>query len=480
MILLSNQNQEKSLLNKGQTQSLLHLEVLFENSMILTFIQEKIVERSLFAKGSGAHGYFELSGEMSQFTKAKFLNGKIGKQTPLFVRFSPSLVGERGVADTIRDIKGMQMKFYTEEGNYDLITMNTQVFYINDMIKLPDLMHAMRPSPQAHLFDSNSFWDYLSLMPESINQAIYTYAHNFIPDGYEHMNTYSINTYKWLNSNGETFYVRYHVINSQAQEFYLISEQAQDLYAQPDFYAKRLFELIENGTFPEWEISVQILNEKDANNFKYDVNDPTKTWDGIALKKLGKIVLNKNPDNHFAEVEQVAFNHGHFVDGIQASDDKLLQGFIFLDQDDTINRLGANYDQIPINRPYRAGPQNSYSRDGEYSTHGNYGHTVNYYPNSQNGPVDSTRVPVTTTLTSSKASSSKAGADDVVVVKKKSYDNFELAAARYKNMPKYEKDVLASNLTIQLRNIKQDIRERMISLLEKVSVDLAANIRSQI
>ncbi|CDW87159.1 catalase [Stylonychia lemnae] len=446
------------------------LQVLMDNLQMIEnlnkFNREKIVERQLFAKGTGAHGYFELSNDVSKYTRAKFLNGKSGKQTPIFARFSPSMINSKGFPDTVRDIKSFDIKFYTEDGNFDLMTQNSQVTFIRDAAKYPDFIHSQKNNPQSNLKDYNSTWDFLSQTTESINMLMRFYGAEFIPDGYQQMNTYGQHTYKWINDKNEFTYVRYHLINNLGQNFFLIDEQAMDLFKDPDYFTSMLFNQISQGNFPTWTLKIQIMTQDDALKSKYDIFDSTKTWDA-QLITVGNIVLNKNPQNNFAEVEQVAFNRGHFVDGIDSSGDRLLQGLIFMDQDSNLFRLGSNYDQIPINKPYKV-KQISYSRDGASSFTSNFGNSTNYYPNTLNGPIpDASIKPALSTASSTPST-------------QKTYDDFTQASQLYKDMSKYQKEILAQTLVKDLKQVKKSIQQKAVDMFNKVDVDLGSSINNQL
>ena len=351
------------------------------------FDRERIPERVVHAKGAGAHGYLEVTHDVSKFTKAKFLNS-IGKRTPMFQRFS-TVAGELGSADTDRDPRGFALKFYTEEGNYDMVGNNTPVFFIKDPMKFPDFIHSQKRNPQTHLRDPNMAWDFWTFTPDSLHQITILFSDRGTPDGFRHMNGYSSHTYKWVNEKGEVHYVKYHFKTDQGIKNHT-AKQALELSAtNKDYATQDLFENIEKGNFPSWTWYVQLIPEKEGEAYKFDIFDVTKTVSqaDYPLIPVGKITLNRNPQNYFAEVEQSAFAPTNLVPGIEPSNDKMLQGRLFSYPDTHRHRLGANFDQIPINCPYRARVAN-YQRDGPATVNGNQANAPNYEPNSVNGPIE--------------------------------------------------------------------------------------------
>ncbi|TFB21775.1 catalase [Filobacillus milosensis] len=345
------------------------------------FDRERIPERVVHAKGAGAHGYFEVTNdEISKYTKADFLSEK-GKRTPMFIRFS-TVAGEAGSADTVRDPRGFAVKFYTEEGNYDLVGNNTPIFFIRDAIKFPDFIHTQKRNPQTHLKDKNMVWDFWSLSPESLHQVTYLHGDRGIPATYRHMNGYGSHTYKWVNEDGEKFWIKYHFVSDQGVKG--LDEKVADELAgtNPDYHTEDLFNAIDKGDYPSWTLYVQVMPYEDAKTYKWDPFDVTKTWSKKDYPRIevGKMVLNRNPENYFAEVEQAAFSPAHFVPGVEASPDKMLQGRLFSYSDTHRYRLGVNHEQIPVNRPVNE--TNNYQRDGYMRVDGNGGSKYNYEPNS--------------------------------------------------------------------------------------------------
>ncbi|MBN2402442.1 MAG: catalase [Spirochaetes bacterium] len=350
------------------------------------FDRERIPERVVHAKGAGAHGYFEVTADVTKYTKAKFLS-KIGKKTDLFVRFS-TVGGEKGSADAERDPRGFAVKFYTEEGNYDLVGNNTPVFFIRDPLKFPDFIHTQKRNPATNLKDPDMFWDFLSLTPESIHQVTILFSDRGTPATYRNMNGYSSHSYKWYNDKGEYFWVKYHFKTDQKVKN-LTRQDADAMKSKdPDHATRDLYNSIKNGDFPSWTLEMQIMPQADAKDYRFDVFDITKVWphNDYPPIKIGKMVLNRNPENYFAEVEQSAFAPSNFVPGIGPSPDKMLQGRLFSYHDTHIHRLGPNYHLIPVNQPKNA-PEMSYQRDAFMRTDNNGGGGPNYWPNSFGGPA---------------------------------------------------------------------------------------------
>ncbi len=323
---------------------------------------------------------------MTKYTKAKFLS-EIGKRTEVFARFS-TVGGERGTADAARDPRGFALKFYTEDGNYDLVGNNTPVFFIRDPLKFPDFIHTQKRNPATNCKDPDMFWDFLSLTPESIHQVTILFSDRGIPATFRNMNGYSSHTYKWYNDKGEYFWVQYHFKTDQGIKN-LTREEAERLSGTDPDHAKRdLYEAIKRGDCPSWTLEMQIMTPEQAENYRFDIWDITKVWPhgDFPPIKIGKLVLNRNPTNYFAEVEQAAFNTSNLVPGIGISPDKMLQARVFSYHDTHIHRLGPNYHLIPANAPKHS-PENNYQRDGFIRVDANGGSGPNYWPNGFGGPV---------------------------------------------------------------------------------------------
>jgi len=350
------------------------------------FDRERIPERVVHAKGAGAGGYFEVTADVTKYTKAKFLS-EVGKRTEVLARFS-TVGGEKGSPDAARDPRGFAVKFYTEEGNYDLVGNNTPVFFIRDPLKFPDFIHTQKRHPATNLPNPDMFWDFLSLTPESIHQVTILFSDRGTPASYRQMNGYSSHTFKWYNEKGEYFWVQYHFKTDQGIKNLTQEEAGRISGVDRDHATRDLYKAIEGGDYPSWTLEMQILTPDRAKDFPWDIFDITKVWPHgeVPPIKVGKLVLNRNPVNYFAEVEQAAFGPGNIVPGIAVSPDKMLQARVFSYHDTHIHRLGPNYHLIPVNAPKNA-TENSYQRDGFMRVDTNGRGEPNYWPNSFAGPA---------------------------------------------------------------------------------------------
>ncbi|HPQ69610.1 MAG TPA: catalase [bacterium] len=349
------------------------------------FDRERIPERVVHAKGAGAYGYFEVTHDLTKYTRAKFLS-KVGKRTEVFARFS-TVGGEKGSADSERDPRGFAVKFYTEEGNYDFVGNNTPVFFIRDAMKFPDFIHTQKRHPATNLKDPDMFWDFLSLTPESIHQVTVLFSDRGTPLSYRHMNGYSGHTFMWYNAKGEYWWVKIHFKTAQTVKTLTREEAVRLAGADPDHATRDLYASIAKGEPPAWNVSVQIMTPAQAKKYRFDPFDITKVWPhgDFPLQPLGRMVLDRNPENYFADVEQAAFSPGNFVPGIGPSPDRLLQGRLFSYHDTHRHRLGTNYHLLPVNAP-KAAKINSYQRDGAMRFDANGAGDPNYWPNSFGGP----------------------------------------------------------------------------------------------
>lgn len=344
------------------------------------FDREVIPERRMHAKGSGAFGTFTVTHDITKYTKAKIFS-EIGKKTDMFVRFS-TVAGERGAADAERDIRGFAMKFYTEEGNWDLAGNNTPVFFLKDPYKFPDLNKAVKRDPKTNLRSPNHNWDFWTLLPEALHQVTITMSDRGIPKSFRHMNGYGSHTFSFLDSNNKRSWVKFHFKTAQGIEN-ITDQEAEALVGKDRESNQRdLFEAIEKGNFPKWYMKVQIMPEEDAKNYRFNPFDLTKVWPhgDYPLHDVGEFELNRNPENYFADVEQAAFNPANVVPGIGFSPDRMLQGRLFSYGDAQRYRLGVNHYQIPVNKPKC--PFHNPHRDGAMRVDGNEGSTLHYEPNS--------------------------------------------------------------------------------------------------
>jgi catalase len=319
------------------------------------FDRERIPERVVFARGAAAHGYFELTRPLVEYTKADFLQ-EVGSRTPVFVRFS-NFMGARGSADTVRDVRGFSVKFYTREGNYDLVGSSMPVFFIQDAMKLPDLVHAIKPEPHHDMPQASTahdtFWDFVSLMPECSHMLMWLMSDRALPRSFRMMDGFGVHTFRLVNARGVSHFVKFHWRPKLGRHALTCDEAVKIAGRDPDFLRRDLWDAIERGDFPEWELGLQLIDEERAAKLGLDLLDPTKLVpeEVVPVLTVGRLVLNRNPDNHFAEAEQVSFHPGHIVPGIDFSNDPLLQGRLFAYSDAQLHRLGGpNHHELPINR----------------------------------------------------------------------------------------------------------------------------------
>ena len=343
------------------------------------FDREVIPERRMHAKGSGAYGTFTVTNDITAYTRASIF-AEVGKKTDLFVRFS-TVAGERGAADAERDIRGFAIKFYTDQGNWDLVGNNTPVFFLRDPLKFPDLNHVVKRDPRTNLRSALNNWDFWTLLPEALHQVTVVMSDRGIPASYRTMNGYGSHTYSMINAQNERFWVKFHFKTQQGIKN-LTDEEAEAIIGKcRESHQRDLYEHIEKGDFPRWTLSIQVMPELDAEKVPFHPFDLTKVWPhkDYPLIEVGVMELNRNPENYFAEVEQAAFNPANIVPGIGFSPDKMLQGRLFSYGDAQRYRLGVNHHLIPVNRARC--PFHSYHRDGAMRVDGNYGSTLGYEPN---------------------------------------------------------------------------------------------------
>jgi catalase len=345
------------------------------------FDREVIPERRMHAKGAGAFGTFTVTHDITRYTKARIFS-EVGKKTPMFTRFS-TVAGERGAADAERDIRGFAMKFYTDEGNWDLVGNNTPVFFIRDPLKFSDLNHAIKRDPRTGMRSPDNNWDYWTLLPEALHQVTIVMSDRGIPRSFRHMHGFGSHTYSFLNTRNERSWVKFTFKTQQGVENLTDAEAQATVGRDRESNQRDLFENIERGNFPRWTLYIQVMPESDANTYRLNPFDLTKVWPhkDYPLIEVGVMELNRNPDNFFADVEQAAFSPANIVPGIGFSPDKMLQGRLFSYGDTQRYRLGVNYSQIPVNAPKC--PFHSYHRDGQMRVDGNGGGTTPYEPNSR-------------------------------------------------------------------------------------------------
>lgn len=369
----------QNVLTAGPRGPMLMQDVWFQEKLA-HFDREVIPERRMHAKGSGAYGTFTVTHDISQYTKADMFS-KIGKKTELFSRFS-TVAGERGAADAERDIRGFALKFYTDQGNWDLVGNNTPVFFLRDPLKFPDLNHAVKRDPRTNLRSAQNNWDFWTSLPEALHQITITMSERGIPASYRHMHGFGSHTFSMINAKNERFWVKFHFHTQQGIKNLSDEEAAAKIAMCRESHQRDLYDSIENGEFPRWTLFIQVMPEKEAATCPYNPFDLTKVWfhGDYPLIEVGEFELNRNPENYFAEVEQSAFNPASVVPGIGFSPDKMLQGRLFSYGDAQRYRLGVNHQQIPVNAPRC--PFHNYHRDGAMRVDGNHGSTIGYEPNS--------------------------------------------------------------------------------------------------
>jgi catalase len=443
---------------------------------ITSFDHERIPERVVHARGAGAFGVFECTKDMSKFTQAGFL-GKVGKKTPMLVRFS-TVAGSRGSADTARDVRGFAAKFYTDEGNYDLVGNNMPVFFIQDAMKFPDLIHSVKPEQHNEIPQASSahdtFWDFISLMPESTHMIFWAMSDRAIPRSYRMMEGFGVHTFRFVNDKGVGTFVKFHWKPKLGMHS-LVWEEAQLLAGlDPDFHRRDLFEAIDSGAFPVWELGVQMIPEADEHKYDFDLLDPTKLVpeELVPVTFIGRMTLDRNPDNYFAEIEQAVFHPGHLPPGIDVSNDPLLAGRLFSYTDTQITRLGGpNFHELPVNRPLAA--VNNHQRDGFGRQTVPKGR-VAYEPNSVGGgcPMHSPE------KMKSYVSYTQRVDGHTVRARSESFgDHFSQAKLFFNSQTKPEQDHIRKAFTFELSKLTAaPVRERMLSTLMLVDEKLAAAV----
>jgi len=453
-----------AVLTAGPKGPLLLQDVVFMDE-ITHFDRERIPERVVHAKGAGAFGYFEVTHDITKYTKACVFS-KVGKKTDIAVRFS-TVGPESGSADTVRDPRGFAVKFYTEDGIWDLVGNNTPIFFIRDPILFPSFIHTQKRNPVTHLKDPDMFWDFITLRPETTHQTMFVFSDRGIPNGYPHMNGYGSHTFKLVNADGEAVYCKFHYKTNQGIKN-LSVEKALELSAiDPDYSIRDLYNRIRTGDYPTWTFHIQVMTFEQAEGFRWNPFDVTKVWphSEFPLIPVGKLVLNKNPTNYFSDVEQIAFGPDHMIPGIEPSLDKLLQGRLFAYSDTHRHRLGANFLQIPVNCPFRVKVTN-YQRDGPQCIQ-NQGHAPNYFPNSFSGPNESKDV---------KISSYKVSGD-VAKYNTADDDNFSQPALFWHNvLSEEERERLVANIAGFLSRSADFIQERAVKNFTHVDAEFGQRL----
>ncbi len=457
------------------------LEDFIMREKITHFDHERIPERIVHARGSAAHGFFEVYNDsMKEFTKAGFLTDS-KRKTPVFVRFS-TVAGFRGSTDLARDVRGFSVKFYTEEGNYDLVGNNIPVFFIQDAIKFPDLIHSVKPEPDNEIPQAASahdtFWDFISLMPESMHMIMWVMSDRAIPRSYRMMEGFGVHTFRFINKEGKSTFVKFHWKPKLGTHGVAWNEAQKISGFDPDFHRKDLWEAIENGAYPEWEFGVQLVSEEDEHKFDFDLLDATKLIpeELVPVQKIGRMVLNRNPDNFFAETEQVAFCPSHIVPGIDFTNDPLLQGRLHSYLDTQISRLGSpNFHEIPINRPIAEIHNNQ--RDGQFRHMINKG-KVAYEPNSLAG-----NFPAQAKIEDGGFHSyeEKIDAHKIRGRSESFTDHFTQAALFFNSLVDYEQQHMIDAISFELGKVEAEhIRSRIVFVLNQIENKLAQGIADKL
>ncbi|MCE0967425.1 catalase [Pseudomonas sp. NMI4491_12] len=420
------------------------------------FNRENIPERRVHAKGSGAYGTFTVNRDITRYTCAKLFE-QVGKQTETFLRFS-TVGGERGSADTERDPRGFAVKFYTEEGNWDIVGNNTPVFFIRDPLKFPDFIHTQKRHPQSNLKNAQMMWDFWSHSPEALHQVTILFSDRGIPDGYRHMHGFGSHTYSLINAKGERTWVKWHFKTQQGIKNLAPADAARLAGTDPDYAQRDLFEAIERGDYPRWTVCIQVMSEAEAASRDENPFDVTKTWSqkDYPLIEVGVLELNRNPLNYFAEVEQAAFGPSNMVPGVGLSPDRMLQGRVFAYADAHRYRVGTNHQHLPVNAPRCA--VNSYQRDGSMAT-GSYGSAPNYEPNSYaEAPKQSPRHAEPPLALNGSADRFDHREDT---------DYFSHAGALFRLMSEGQKALLSSNIAGTMAGVSEDVIQRQLQYFFK-------------
>jgi catalase len=447
---------------------------------ITHFDHERIPERVVHARGSGAHGHFQVYESMAEYTKAGFLQDP-SKKTPVFVRFS-TVLGSRGSADTVRDVRGFATKFYTEEGVYDLVGNNIPVFFIQDAIKFPDIIHAGKPEPHHEMPQASTahdtFWDFISLVPESMHMIMWVLSDRAIPRSYRMMEGFGVHTFRFVNAEGTARFVKFHWKPLLGAHSLVWDEALQLAGKDPDYHRRDLWEAIQAGDYPEFEFGVQILEEADEFKFPFDVLDATKLWpeELVPVRRIGKMTLNRNPEYFFGETEQVAFHTGHLVPGIDVTNDPLLQGRLFSYLDTQLSRLGGpNFAEIPINKS--VAPVRNNQRDGMHRTQIDHGRTA-YYPNSLG-----LGCPVLAPESAGGYVNYPEQVEGPKVRRRseKFKDYFSQARLFYNSMTAFEKQHMIDAARFELGRVESPVvRQRMVALFDLVDRELATRVAERI
>ena len=429
------------------------------------FDREVIPERRMHAKGAGAYGTFTVTADISRFCKASALS-EIGKQTPAFVRFS-TVAGERGAADAERDIRGFAVKLYTDEGNWDIVGNNTPVFFFRDPLRFPDLNHVVKRDPRTGLRSATNNWDFWTLLPEALHQVTIIMSDRGIPASYRHMHRFGSHTFSLINAQNQRVWTKFHFVCQQAISNLSDSEAANVVGQDRESHLRDLYESIERKEFPRWKLCIQTMTEDEAYTYRHNPFDLTKVWPHaeFPLREVGILELNRNPENHFAEVEQAAFSPANVVHGVSFSPDKMLQARLFSYGDAQRYRLGVNFNHIPVNAPRC--PFHSYHRDGAMRTDGNLGSTLSYYPNSFGEWQDHRQL-----HEPSLSLDADAGHWDQSIVE----DHFEQPGNLFRLMSPFQQQLLFENTARAMGDASVEIKQRHIDNCTKADPAYGAGV----
>jgi len=430
------------------------------------FNRERIPERVVHAKGSAAYGTFTVTHDITKYTRADIFSG-IGRQTEVFLRFS-TVAGERGAADAERDVRGFAVKFYTREGNWDLVGNNTPVFFVRDPYKFPDFIHTQKRDPRTNMRSNTAMWDFWSLSPESLHQVTILMSDRGLPASLRTMHGFGSHTYSFINAAQERFWVKFHFKSQQGIRNWTNAEAAKVIGEDRESHQRDLYEAIEKQDFPKWKLFVQVMPEAEADSTPYNPFDLTKVWPhaDYPLIEVGVLELNRNPDNYFGEVEQSSFSPANVVPGIGHSPDKMLQFRMFSYADAARYRLGANHEHLPVNRPRC--PVHNYYRDGSMRFDGNGGGSVNYEPNSFGGPV---QVP------EAKEPPLRLTGDADRYDHREGNDDYTQAGNLFRLMSADEQLRLFGNIAAAMQGVPQEIVERQLQHFAKADPAYAAGVK---
>ncbi|MFJ2995556.1 catalase [Pandoraea sp. NPDC087047] len=430
------------------------------------FDREVIPERRVHAKGSGAFGKLTITHDITKFTRARVFES-VGKETPVFLRFS-TVAGERGAADAERDVRGFALKFYTDEGNWDLVGNNTPVFFIRDALKFPDFIHTQKRDPKTHMRSPTAAWDFWSRSPESLHQITILMSDRGIPKNYRQQHGFGSHTFSFINAANERFWVKFHFKSMQGVENLTNAQAAQIVADDRESHQRDLFDAIEAGNFPRWRMQVQVMPEADAATYRFNPFDITKVWPhaDYPLIDVGVLELNRNPENYFAEVEQAAFNPGNVVPGISFSPDRLLQGRLFSYGDTQRYRLGVNHSAIPVNAP-KCPFHNSFHRDGAMRVDGNLGGTPNYEPNRYGAFAEQAEYRDPQQAVGGVAERFDHREDD---------DYYSQPRALFRLFDEAQKARLFGNIAASMQGVPDDVADRQIGHFAKIDPAYAQGV----